>query len=102
VLGVKFTPSSDHARAWRYYKVRPQAGAAHPERTKAKYCIWDEPHNDWVYTDAWITKLTTELRDPAKFEEVVGHRPVALPDIQTDLLPTQSDESETAAATAAH
>jgi hypothetical protein len=100
VLGVKFTASSDHARAWRHYKVRPQAGAAHPERTDSKYCIWDEPHNDWVYTDAWITKLTTELRDSAKFEEVVGHPPVALPDIQTDLLPAQPDESETEGAVA--
>lgn len=87
VLGVKFTPHYDHVRAWRHYGIRPEKGDGHPERTDARYCVWDQPHNDWVYTDAWITKLTTELSDPAKFEEVIGHRPIALPDIQSDLLP---------------
>jgi hypothetical protein len=63
VLGVRFTPSSDHVRAWKYYKVRPETGSARPERTVARHCIWDEPHHDYVYTDAWITRLTTELSD---------------------------------------
>jgi hypothetical protein len=93
VLGVKFSASSDHARAWRHYAVRPAGGSDHPERTDARYCIWDVPHNDWVYTDAWITKLTTELRDPDKFEEVVGHPPVSLPDTQTDLAPARRNEA---------
>ena len=58
-------------------RIRPETGAAHPERTDARYCVYDEPHRDYVYTDAWITKLTTELSDPAKFEEVIGHSPIA-------------------------
>jgi hypothetical protein len=86
VLGVRFTPSSDHVRAWKYYKVRPETGNARPERTVARYCIWDEPHHDYVYTDAWITRLTTELSDSEKFEEAIGHAPVGLPDIQSDLV----------------
>jgi hypothetical protein len=84
VLGVRFTPSSDHVRAWKYYGVRPETGAGPPERTDARYCVYDEPHRDYVYTDAWITKLTTELRDPAKFKEVIGHAP--LPQVATDMI----------------
>jgi hypothetical protein len=85
VLGVKFKASSEHVRAWKHYEVRPETGAAHPERTDARYCTFDEPHRDYVYTDAWITLLTTDLRDPGKFAEVIGHLPIPLPDIQTDL-----------------
>ena len=91
VLGVKFSPYSDHVRAWRHHKIRPETGEAHPERTDGRYCFWDEPHHDYVYTDAWITKLTTDLIDPAKFEEVIGHAPVALPDMQSDLRPAGGD-----------
>jgi hypothetical protein len=92
VLGVRFTASSDHVRAWKHYGVRPETGDAHPERTDARYCVYDEPHRDYVYTDAWITKLTTELAAPAKFEEVIGHVPIALADAQTDMLETDVDE----------
>jgi len=94
VLGVRFTPSSDHVRAWKHYEIRPETGAAHPERTDARYCVYDEPHHDYVYTDAWTTKLTTELSDPEKFEEVIGHAPIALPDAHTDMIEELGDEGE--------
>ena len=75
---MKFSASSGHARAWRYYKVRPPAGDAHPARTNAQYSIYDEVHRDYVYTDAWIKHLIKELRDPGTFENVVGHRPISV------------------------
>jgi hypothetical protein len=81
-LGVRFTPSSDHVRAWKHYGVRPESGSADPTRTDSRYCVWDSAHGDYVYTDAWIRKLTTELADRAKFREVVGHDAIALPDVQ--------------------
>jgi hypothetical protein len=87
VLGVKFTPSHDHVQAWKHYAVRPPATAANPTRTKSQYCVYDDAHSDYVFTDAWINLLTTELRDPARFREVIGHAPVPLPDIRTDLVP---------------
>ena len=88
-LGVRFTPSSDHVRAWRHYGVRPESGAANKTRTDASYCLWDEAHNDYVYTDAWIRKLTVELAVRDKFREVIGHDPIPLADTQTDLVPTE-------------
>lgn len=94
VLGVRFTPSSDHVRAWKHYGVRPETGDAHPERTDARYCVYDEPHRDYVYTDAWITKLTTELSDPERFAEVIGHAPIPLPDAQTDMVEEPAEDGE--------
>jgi hypothetical protein len=73
--GYKFSPSWAHAKAWRYYEVRPADGDSHPERTKSQYCIWDEPHGDYVYTEAWVKRLIKDMRDPAKFAKVVGHTP---------------------------
>lgn len=74
-IGFHFDPSSAHVKAWRFYGVRPGKGAKHPEQTKAQYCVWDEPHGDYVYTDAWVKRLIKELRDPEKFAEIVGHPP---------------------------
>jgi len=93
-LGVRFTPSSDHVRAWRHYRVRPPNGAADPRRTDSRYCVWDEAHGDYVYSDAWIRLLTNDLADVEKFVEIIGHQPRPLPDIQTDLAPTEPVDAE--------
>jgi hypothetical protein len=61
-----------HTRAWRHYGVRPAAGDAHPERTRPEYCVYDETHEDYVYTKAWVEKLARELADPAEYERVTG------------------------------
>jgi len=61
--------------------------------TDARYCVWDDAHGDYVFTDAWIRHLIDELRDPDKFVQVIGHEPRPLLDIQTDLAPTQGGES---------
>jgi hypothetical protein len=87
-LGVKFSPSSDHVRAWKHYRVRPESDSTSRARTVARYCVWDEAHGDYVYTDAWIRKLATELADREAFRQVVGHYPVPLPDTQSDLAPS--------------
>jgi hypothetical protein len=65
-----------HVRAWRYYHVRPPTGDSHPERTISEYCVYDDVHEDYVYTKAWVEKLIRELSDPAKYQEVVGYPPI--------------------------
>jgi hypothetical protein len=45
--------------------------------TDTRYCVWDEPHNDYLYTDAWVRKLVRDLADRWKFEEVTAHATVA-------------------------
>ena len=61
-----------HTRAWKYYKVRPEARSARPKQTKADYCIYDEAHCDYLYTRAWVKFLIRELSDPKKYAKVVG------------------------------
>jgi len=70
-LGKPFTASSHHVRAWRFYRIRPSKGAAKPEVTQTQYCQWDEAHKDYVYTDAWKQFLISELKDPAKYDQVI-------------------------------
>ena len=77
-LGVTFTNFGHHVSAWRYYDVRPDKHAARPEITDDRYCVWDEPHKDYLYTDAWVKRLAKDLADPEAFEEVTGKRPVSL------------------------
>jgi hypothetical protein len=79
-LGMSFSLYGDHVRAWQYYKVRPDKHADPPERTNERYCVWDEPHGDYLYTDAWVKKLVKDLADPKKFALVTGHAPVPLPE----------------------
>ncbi len=64
-----------HTRAWKYYQVRPSANDQHPERTKSEYCVYDETHEDYVYTKAWVNKLARDLSDPLEYERVVGRQP---------------------------
>jgi hypothetical protein len=74
-LGVKFS-MNDHVSSWRHFKVRPAADASRPELTDDRYCVWDEPHSDYLYTDAWVKKLNKDLADPDTFRKVTGHSPV--------------------------
>lgn len=64
-----------HTCAWRHYKVRPPGGDFHPDRTRSEYCVYDEVHEDYVYTQAWIEKLVRELSDAQEFEKIVGRPP---------------------------
>lgn len=77
-LDVSFT-ISHHTRAWQHYQVRPPSGDARPELTDDRYCIWDawdEPHGDYLYTDAWVKKLVRDLADSDAFERVTGRTPL--------------------------
>jgi hypothetical protein len=67
-----------HTTAWRCYGVRPATGAAHPERTLPEYCIYDQTHEDYVYTKAWVEKLVRDLSDPTEYQRVT-RRPTQAP-----------------------
>ena len=64
-----------HMRAWKHYKIRPRKGDPNPERTRSEYCVYDDTHEDYVYTRSWIDKLAKELGDADEYERVVGRRP---------------------------
>jgi hypothetical protein len=72
----KFTIAS-HTAAWHHFNARPEAGGAKPEATDAKFCVYDAAHKDYLYTDAWVDKLSKDLADAQTFQTIVGVAPVA-------------------------
>ena len=49
-------------RMENYISVRPASNSDAKFDTKAQFCIYDEPHNDYLYTAQWvdfIVKLLT-------------------------------------------
>jgi hypothetical protein len=54
-----------HVWAWKRFKVRPSYKSDDPAHTDTAYCVYDRAHGDYVYTEAWVTKLKDELKvDP--------------------------------------
>jgi hypothetical protein len=45
-----------HTRMWKNHEVRPT-----PKNCKTQYCQYDEPHKDYIYTDAWIDFLIKNI-----------------------------------------
>ena len=71
-IGRTFTSSTHHARAWRHFKVRPEAGAAEPHKTIGDFCVYDEPHKDYVYTSAWVSFLIKQMQKDDVCEAIYG------------------------------
>jgi hypothetical protein len=61
-----------HTRAWKYYKVRPSGAAGRRTDTRPEFCVYDETHEDYVYTEAWVKKLSKDLADPQVYAKVIG------------------------------
>lgn len=65
--------------AWHITEVRPPGGDPHPERTNEKYCVYDEPHRDYLYTEAFVDKLLDEISTTGKFTAFFGQAPLLKP-----------------------
>lgn len=55
---------ADFVWAWKHFGVRPPAGDPNPSATDERYCVYDEPHHDYLYTDAWIRKVIRRSLKP--------------------------------------
>ena len=64
-----------HTDLWRYFNVRPAARDALPNQCNSQYCVFDQPHHDYLYTKAWIEKCLDICNDQAKFFEIIGREP---------------------------
>jgi len=50
---------------WRKYKVRPSKNDGDKTKCNNKFCIYDNAHDDYLYTLDWINFLTVkELNTP--------------------------------------
>ena len=43
---------------------------------RMKYCIYDEPYKDYLFTQALVDKVARELSTAEKFETFTGLKPV--------------------------
>ncbi|CAN5526188.1 hypothetical protein BH10ACT2_BH10ACT2_06670 [soil metagenome] len=74
--------------AWHITHVRPPGDAQHPERTVEKYCVYDEPHKDYLYTPEFVEKLIDETSSADKFTAFFGQVPTMKNNPETGLLPS--------------
>ena len=64
-----------HTAAWRHYGVRPPSNSSRPQDTRSEFCVFDAVHRDYMYSKAWIEKLSRDFSDRDTFEKVVGREP---------------------------
>jgi hypothetical protein len=64
-----------HSNAWRHFGVRPGPGSAAPEQCRTEYCVYDEAHGDYLYTQAWVNKCTQAFSHADTFREITGRTP---------------------------
>jgi hypothetical protein len=55
-------------QAWKALKCRPPSGDKYPSRTEEKYCVFDEPHGDYMYKPAFVEKIVRETTTAEKFK----------------------------------
>lgn len=59
-----------HERCWKRYGVRPPSGSKTPAATQEKYCVYDEPHKDYLYTPAWIEYLIEKMKVAGEYDSL--------------------------------
>jgi len=59
-----------HERCWKCYDVRPPSGSKTPAATQEKYCVYDEPHKDYLYTPTWIEFLIEKMKAAGEYESL--------------------------------
>lgn len=67
---------NSHASAWRFFEVRPDTGSANPSQCKPEFCVYDDAHKDYLYTQGWVNKCIEIFSNSEKFIEITGREPV--------------------------
>lgn len=70
-LGIPFG-TNDHTRCWKHFRARPPTGVTDKANTDIRYCHYDEPHDDYVYTDEWVEFLVLSLSEPKTYRGILG------------------------------
>lgn len=60
--GIEDFKINSHTNLWKVFSIRPNSNAKIKEKTNNKYCSYDKPHNDYLYTDDWINFLENGLK----------------------------------------
>jgi hypothetical protein len=97
-IPFKFRASSEFPQAWKHFRVRPLKSATGTERNKTdeRYCVYDEPHGDYLYTRAFAALVIEGCATEEGFKKIVG-RPPRLKGLQSDQIAlaaqSQSDDA---------
>ena len=75
LLGFKFR-THEHTLCWKHFKVRPLPDAENPKECDIRYCQYDVPHGDYIYTDEWVDRLVVELSNKNKRIAIFGKDPL--------------------------
>jgi hypothetical protein len=62
-------------KSWKTLGVRPLTNQPHPEKTDEKYCLYDERHKDYGYTQAYVDKLVRECKTGTGFRKLLDTAP---------------------------
>lgn len=71
-IGRPFTAHTHHARAWRYFGVRPPSGASDPAKTKTDFCRWNPAFKQYVYTENWVNYLIRKMSDEGTYRKAMA------------------------------
>lgn len=56
-VGRQVLTTNLHVVLYKLFDIRPPNGADDPFETNSEFCLYDEPHNDYVYQEAWVEYL---------------------------------------------
>lgn len=59
--GFKVTTNL-HVVLYKLFRIRPESGADDPFDTNVTYCLYDEPHGDYVYQPDWADFIVNYLQ----------------------------------------
>lgn len=56
-IGINIS-QNQHTALWKVFNVRPSNNSEEKFETNDNYCIYDEVHNDYVYTRRWLDLIS--------------------------------------------
>lgn len=62
-------------QSWKRLEVRPGTDSDTPQRTDERYCVYDKPHGDYLYKEAFVKKLVRHAQTSEDFRELTGSQP---------------------------
>ncbi len=66
---------ADFVNAWKKLNIRPTTDDPNPGRTKEQFCVYDEPHRDYVYSEAYVDYLVDKLSTDTRWIDFFGRQP---------------------------
>ncbi|MET8838918.1 hypothetical protein ABZW67_02315 [Streptomyces rubiginosohelvolus] len=74
-LPFEFSVYREHLEMWQRFGVHPPKGSAKPYDTDARYCVYSEAFDYYLYTPAWGEKIVREVGTHEKYRAYFGKEP---------------------------